>query len=241
MDFNDFDVLIELAAGGGRANVDPEIFAEMFHAWNNCLCTKIHYHRVEDGAAMDLFIEPHILKMRDGVWYTKARIFSKSSDTLVRTLALHRITEAYPTTRKFERKLSIDNTGDPNDLSLFALPKHAEVKLALCNSAIQYAQEYLPPGNFILDRNQMILTLHDIEDYKICNFVLLSAGNATVLSPASLRDNVLKQAAMCISSNSRKQVSKSWLNFIKHRIFGKLLQKNNGIALEKSVFWSYFI
>ena len=223
MDFNDFDVLVELAAGGGRASVDPEIFAEMFHAWNNSLCTRIHYHRVEDGAAMDLFIEPHILKMRDGVWYTKARLFSNNNNSLIRTLALHRITEVYPTKRKFERTHSIDNIGDPNDLSLFSLPKHAEVKLALCNSAIQYALEYLPPGKFILDRNQMILTLHDIEDYKICNFILLSAGNATILTPADLRNKVLEQAAMCIRSNSCKQVSKSWLNFIKHRIFGKLL------------------
>ena len=139
MDFSDFDILIELAAAGGRASVDPEIFAEIFHAWNNCLCTKIHYHRVEDGAAMDLFIEPHILKMRDGVWYIKARLFSCSDTPVIRTLALHRITEVYPTRKTFTRDDSIFRSSDTDDIALFALPRHAEVKLALCNSAVQYA------------------------------------------------------------------------------------------------------
>ena len=73
-----------------------------------------------------------------------------------------------------------------------------------------------------MEHNKMYLTLHDIEDYKICNFVLLSAGNATILYPADLRRQVAEQAAMCITANSKQQVSKSWLNFIKHRIFGKL-------------------
>ena len=223
MDFNDFDILIELAATGGRASVDPEIFAEMFHAWNHSLCTKIHYHRVEDGAAMDLFIEPHILKMRDGVWYTKAKIISNNSESIIRTLALHRITEVYPTRKTFERNSCFDKVEDPNDISLFALQKHAEVKLSLCNSAIQYALEYLPPGKIEFSRSQMILTLHDIEDYKICNFVLLSAWHASVLSPTELRQKVIDQAARCIESNSPKQIAKNWFNFIKLRLLGKLL------------------
>ena len=221
--FNDLDILMELAASGGRADVDPEIFAEIFHAWNNSLCTKIHYHRVEDGATMDLFIEPHILKMRDGVWYIKAKLFSSSKEPVIRTLALHRITEVYPTSKRFERNSAIENLSDPNDISLFSLPKHAEVKLALCNSAIQYALEYLPPGKIEFERTQMLLTLYDIEDYKICNFVLLSAGNATVLSPTDLRQKVLEQASMCHEANSPKQVAKKWYKSIKHRLFGKLL------------------
>ena len=48
MDFNSFDILIELASSGGRAKIDPEIFAEVFHAWQQCKTIKIHYYRVDD-------------------------------------------------------------------------------------------------------------------------------------------------------------------------------------------------
>ena len=222
MDFNDFDVLIELAATGGRASVDPEIFAEVFHAWKNCLTAKIHYHRVDDGAAMDLFAEPHILKMHDGVWYIKIRIVSSTATPVVRTLALHRITEVYTSKRTFERNEGICSIDDPSDISLFALPKHAEVKLALRYSAIQYAQEYLPPGHFTMNGNEMHLTVNDIEDYKICHFALLSGENATVLYPPELRKAVMDQANSTIRANSGKILSQSRLKRLKQRLLGKL-------------------
>jgi predicted DNA-binding transcriptional regulator YafY len=219
MDFNDLDVLIELAATGGRASVDPEIFAEIFHAWKNCLAVNIHYHRVEDGAAMDLFAEPHHLKMHDGVWYIKVKLVSGESTPVIRTLALHRITEVYTSKRKFERNSYLPDT---DDVSLFALPRHSEVKLSLRNSAIQYAQEYLPPGNFTMERNEMILTVYDIEDYKIYHFVLLSGENATILHPPELRRSVIEMAGKSIKANSNKTIIENWLKRIKYRIFGKL-------------------
>lgn len=222
MQFNDLDILIELAATGGRASVDPEIFSEIFHAWKNCLTVKIHYHRVEDGAAMDLFAEPHILKMHDGVWYTKVRLVSSDKTPAIRTLALHRMTEVYVSKRTFERNDNYYNHTDPGDTSLLALPKHAEVKLALRNSAIQYAQEYLPPGRFTMLKNEMHLTVNDIEDYKICHFALLSGDNATILYPPDLRKSLLEHAKRAIQANSNKTVSTSRLKRLKQVLFGKL-------------------
>ena len=223
MDFNDFDTLIELAATGGRASVDPEIFAEIFHCWKNCLAMRIHYHRVDDGATMDLFIEPHHLKMRDGVWYIKSRLVSCEKAPVIRTLALHRITEVYASRRTFERDNTLHRANDPNDPDLFALPRHAEVKIALRNAAIQYALEYLPPGNFTMVGNEMHLTVYDIEDYKICNFMLLSGDNATLVSPGDLRHQIIRHATSCLEANSGKKVTQSWLKRLKKRIFGKLL------------------
>ena len=223
MDFNDFDILAELTASGGRAPVDPEIFIEVFRAWKECRTIKIHYHRVEDGAVMDLFAEPHILKMRDGVWYIKCRLISHNTEPVIRTLALHRMSEVYSSSRTFTRNIAIDQANDPNDISLFALPKHGEVKLLLRNSAVQYALEYLPPGDFEFHGIEMTLTLHDIEDYRIRNFVLLSGANATVIYPKDLRDTIVADAKSCIEANSLKNVAKSWLKTAKEIIFGKLL------------------
>lgn len=222
MDFNNFDILIELAASGGRAGIDPMIFAEVFRAWTERRTSQIHYHRVEDGAAMDLFAEPHILKMRDGVWYIKCRLISRNTEPVIRTLALHRISEIYPTNRIFERDLKLDNADDPHDIQLFALPRHSEVKLHLKNTAVQYALEYLPPGEFEMNGIEMTLTLHDIEDYRIRNFVLLSGGNATVIYPAELRSEIISDAQACLDANSFKNVVKSRLKRLKNSFFGKL-------------------
>ena len=222
MDFNAFDILIELASSGGRAKVDPEIFAEVFQAWNECRTIKIHYYRADDGAAMDLFVEPHYLKMRDGVWYIKSRLVSSNQTPVVRTLALHRITEVYSSGRTFERNPAYEKLSDDNDIELFDLPIYPEVELTLRNSAIQYALEYLPPGEFSMACNEMTLKLHDIEAYRIRNFVLLSGGNATVLRPQELQDEIVAFSERTIASNTAVTKSNNWIKNLKDTIFGKL-------------------
>lgn len=222
MDFNTFDVLIELAARGGRANVDPEIFAEVFHAWNECRTMKVHYYRADDGAAMDLFVEPHILKMRDGVWYIKSRLVSSESTPVIRTLALHRITEVYATGRRFERNTAFETIRDNNEIELFDLPIHSTVKLALRNSAIQYALEYLPPGEFTMQNNEMLLTLQDIEAYRIRNFILLSGGNATVVYPEDLKQEIISFSERNIAANTAQKESGNWIKNLKETFFSKL-------------------
>ena len=222
MDFNTFDVLIELAARGGRANVDPEIFAEVFHAWNECRTMKVHYYRADDGAAMDLFVEPHILKMRDGVWYIKSRLVSSESTPVIRTLALHRITEVYSTGRSFERNTAFETIRDNNEIELFDLPIHSTVKLALRNSAIQYALEYLPPGEFTMQNNEMLLTLQDIEAYRIRNFILLSGGNATVVYPEDLKQEIISFSERNIAANTAQKESGNWIKNLKETFFSKL-------------------
>ena len=222
MDFNAFDILIELAASGGRAKVDPEIFAEVFQAWNECRTIKIHYYRADDGAAMDLFVEPHYIKMRDGVWYIKSRLVSSNKTPVIRTLALHRITEVYSSGRIFERNPAYENANGDDDIELFDLPIYPDVKLALRNSAIQYGLEYLPPGEFTMQNNEMILELHDIEEYRIRNFVLLSGGNATVLHPEELKQEILSFSERTISANTAQRKSDNWIKNLKDTIFGKL-------------------
>ena len=222
MEFHNFDILIELASSGGRAKVDPEIFAEVYRAWYEMRTLKIHYYRVEDGAAMDLFAEPHLLKMRDGVWYIKTRLVSSSPEAVIRTLALHRITEAYSTSRYFKRSDSIINAVSKDDISLFALPILNEVRLILRNSAIQYALEYLPPGEFRMQRGEMHLTIQDIEEYRIRNFILLSGGNATVAYPESLRKHIIEETENIIAANSPKTAPLKAIKKLKEMIFGKL-------------------
>ena len=222
MDFNSFDILIELASSGGRAKIDPEIFAEVFHAWQQCKTIKIHYYRVDDGVAMDLFVEPHFLVMRDGVWYIKSRLVSSGDTPLIRTLALHRITEVYATNRFFERNKSFEKLKDNNEIELFDLPMYSTVKLILRNSAIQYALEYLPPGEFTLENNEMHLTLNDIDGYRVRNFVLLSGGNATVSYPDELKQEIITFSERNIAANTRQSRPDNWIKNLKEAFFSKL-------------------
>ena len=160
--------------------------------------------------------------MRDGVWYIKSRLVSSNQTPVIRTLALHRITEVYSSGRRFERNPAYENITDENDIELFDLPIYSDVKLALRNSAIQYALEYLPPGEFEMKNNEMILELHDIEEYRIRNFVLLSGGNATVLHPDALKQEIISFSERTICANTTAKKSDNWIKNLKDTIFGKL-------------------
>ena len=73
-----------------------------------------------------------------------------------------------------------------------------------------------------MQRGEMHLTIQDIEEYRIRNFILLSGGNATVAYPESLRKHIIEETENIIAANSPKTAPLKAIKMLKEMIFGKL-------------------
>lgn len=202
-------VLCSLVANGSRVKIKSEIFQTVFDAWQSLHTLIIRYRRVGDGKVLDkMLVEPHVLTLHDNVWYIKARLLQNGDyiyeEQPFLTLALHRMTGAVRQAGRFEPDHKIIE--EVNCGNLFNLPRLPEVKLRVSGNAIGYGTESLPVADQqIQDDGSILLTLHDIEEYRVLNFVLTSGGNAVILSPASLIKNALDMANKFITNQNKEQ------------------------------------
>lgn len=194
---DDFMVLSSLVAQGNNGKIIPEIFQTVFEAWQKHLRLQLKYKRVTDGHILDMTVEPHVLALHDNVWYTKAKLIKtgeiRPENDAWRVLALHRIQRAVPGTIHFVVNREI--VEEVNAGFLFDLPRLPKVKLRISGSAANYGLEYLP----IAERTQnpddsLTVTLYDIEEYRVLNYVLCSGGAAIVIAPESLKQRTLDMA-----------------------------------------------
>lgn len=188
----DFVALSQLAALGNRAPIELEIFTAAFYAYRNRQVISIRYRRSADGIAETFGFEPHRLSLQDGVWYLRGLRHNPQAESgqTALTLALHRITELdiLPITFSPEPELEDPRSG------IFGWEKIPEVKLLAYDRAINYALEYLPDGEIELADGRLEITLHQADPIRIRNFVLLSGGDVTVVSPDSLKAEICRFA-----------------------------------------------
>jgi predicted DNA-binding transcriptional regulator YafY len=142
-------------------------------------------------------LEPHVLTLFDNVWYIRAKVWKVGEIKVVtpefKTLALHRIKGAMKLARRFE--LDRKEVDRVNHGKLYDLPKISKVKLKLSGKAAQYGQEYLPIANCeICADNTVILSLNEVEEFRIIHFIMTSMGDAIVLSPPELQQKILDAA-----------------------------------------------
>ena len=106
-------------------------------------------------------------------------------------MALHRISELDILPITFEADPGISDPDAPVFGGWQLLP---EVRLKIYDRAIQYALEYLPHGEIELADGTLELTLRNVDQFRIRNFVLLSAGDAVVTYPESLKEIIRSDA-----------------------------------------------
>ena len=194
---DEFMLLTALVSNGSPVKVDPEIFQALFDAWCRHRCLQIRYRRIRDGHISDLLIEPHVLTLFDNIWYIRAKVLRSGENWLKNpeflNFSLSRIQSVLPASGRFEpdqKEIERVNSG-----RLFDLPRLPEVKLRVSGQAATYAAEYLPVTDQHLEPDGSLrLTVNDIEDFRISNFILMSGGEAVILSPPGLIEKTLKIA-----------------------------------------------
>ena len=189
-DDQSYTVLQALVAKGSPAKVNPEVFQIVFEQWRSQHDVTITYLRVKGGKPQVITIEPHVLTLYDNIWYVRGRAVKgrrnpKHGDFL--TFALHRIQEAKRDEHLFEpdyMEIARVNSGQ-----LFDFPRIKGVRLKIKGHAKRFGLELLPLEMVEEQSEDMaIITLEEIEEYRVLNFVLTSNGDATILAPASLKE-----------------------------------------------------
>lgn len=205
---DDFMLLAALVSNGSPAKINPEIFQTAFEAWRQHSRLQIRYCRVRDGHVSELLIEPHVLTLFDNVWYIRAKLLRSGEKRLENpeflNFALARILGAILSEGHFEPdRKEIDRV---NSGHLFDIPHIAEVKLKVSKQALRYAAEYMPVADCRQNPDgTCTLTLKDIEAYRVSHFILMSGGDAVILSPVELIRNTLDMAEKYIARQHETQ------------------------------------
>ena len=196
--------LIALVAKGARIPVKPEIFQEVFSAWQSLRGLSVKYSKASTGTVTHYVLEPHVLSFYDGLWYVKAVIVSENGETLpertIRTLALNRFQFAAIYPGKFTLDMRLAE--EVNEGNLFNFPVIEEVVLRFSDYAIPYARENYEP-ELIEEQSDgsLLVTVYDVPDFKIINLVLNEGGAVQVISPPELAKKVIAQAEEVIRTN----------------------------------------
>ncbi len=194
-------VLISLVAQGARIPVKPEIFREVFEAWQARRGLSVKYVKGKTGTIEEYLLEPQVLSFYDGLWYVKAILISRNGETLpertIRTLALNRFQFAAVYPGRFEPDMRLIE--EVNEGKLFNFPVIDEVVLRFTDYAIPYARENYDP--VLIDEQSdgsLLVTIYDAIDFKIVNLVLNEGGAVQVISPPELAEKVIEQARKVI-------------------------------------------
>ena len=197
--------LLALVAKGARIPVKPEIFQEVFSAWQSLHGLSVKYSKASTGTVTHYVLEPHVLSFYDGLWYVKAVIVSENGETLpertIRTLALNRFQFAAIYPGKFTLDMRLAE--EVNEGNLFNFPVIEEVVLRFTDYAIPYARENYEP-ELIEEQpdGSLLVTVYDVPDFKIVNLVLNEGGAVQVISPPELVAKVVEKAERVIKANA---------------------------------------
>ena len=203
MDLENFQILNPEFA----PKVDPEVFLEVYQAWENKKLLKFSYISSKGHQSVKV-IEPHILAWNDGIWYIKGLVANEDGvpcelPLSVRVFAMHRIGNAKNigkafTTDEEDRKPLKQN-------SLFAFECLPEVEIEFFQPYVKQIKErfFSQPESIIAEtENSITIRLTNIPEYAATKLIFLAMGNVHVIKPASLRETIRKTGEAIIKNMS---------------------------------------
>jgi predicted DNA-binding transcriptional regulator YafY len=187
--------------------VAPEVFLEVYQAWENKHYLQITYSSGSGHDSVKL-IEPYVLAWNSGIWYIKGLVAKEDGVPCdppfkIRVFALHRIQSAEKRPGRF-----FEDSEDAKRIkkdSLFNFQKLDEVEIEFYPPFVkQMAERFASRPEAIVSQseNSLRIRLTDIPEYAAVQLAFLAMGNARVLKPASLQDS-LKQVAQNIFDNNK--------------------------------------
>ena len=177
--------------------IDPEIFLEVYQAWENKHYLKIDYTSSQGHHSVKL-IEPHILAWNAGIWYVKGLVANEDGIPSeppfnIRIFALHRIGHAEKSSGHF--------TPDEDDVKrvrkdkLFNFETFDEVEIEFFQPWVKPMEErFFSHPESIIGRTEdsIIVRLKNIPEHTALQLILRAMGNARVIKPASLIESLRK-------------------------------------------------
>ena len=179
--------------------VAPEVFLEVYQAWENKNYLKITYSSSSGHDSVKL-IQPYVLAWNSGIWYIKGLV-AKEDDVpcdppfKIRVFALHRIQNAEKRPGRF-----FEDSEDAKRIKkerLFNFQTLDEVEIEFYPPFVkQMAERFISRPDAIVsqDENSLCIRLKNIPEYAALQLVFLAMGNARVLKPASLQESLGKVA-----------------------------------------------
>ncbi len=194
--------LLSLVATGSRVPLNPDIFQKVFKAWQGHHSLTIKYKKAMEGGTHEFLIEPQVLVFHDGLWYLKSIILESNGqlnhERTVRTLALHRIEDAFVHSEKFEPDEKL--IAEVNAGNVFNFPTVPEALLLFSGNAIPFARENYPAESITVEPDgSLIVTVKNAVEFKLINLVLNENGAVRIISPTELAAKVIAQARKVIS------------------------------------------
>lgn len=164
-------------------------------AVNDCSALTIEYVSRE-GERSKRVIEPHVLILKQGVWYVWAFCHTKQD---FRTFKIGRIRSATFTGGKFVKR---EFTRDDVDLDFtYGDEELVEVTLEIEKTSLADAEEWLGIDNVEPRGNKFYATVSLPDDDALVNKILSYGGAVKVLSPQSLKERV-RAVAQEIAKNA---------------------------------------
>ncbi len=195
--------LLALVATGARVPIQPEIFSEIFKAWQTHHAAEIHYKGASSETPEPMLLEPHVLVFHDGIWYLKAKLLERSgrvlAETPVRTLALHRISDARLHPGNFQPDSALIRESNAGDI--FHLPKVRNIRMRLTGSAVTYARENFSGEFKAFPDGSAELLIPSADEYKLLQFIFTSGGEARAIAPDEFKKKVRSIAEKVLNAH----------------------------------------
>ena len=175
--------------------IDPEVFLEVYQAWENKNYLRITYTSSRNHSSVKL-IEPHILAWNSGIWYIKGLVASEDGTPSeppfpIRVFALHRIKKAEKTAGHF--------TLDDEDIKrfkqnvLFNFENLEEVEIEFFQPYVKPIQERFfsqPESIIALTDDSITIRLKNIPEHGALQLIFLAMGYVRVIKPAALQESL---------------------------------------------------
>lgn len=164
-------------------------------AVNENLCLDIDYI-ARDGEHSRRIIEPHVLILKQNVWYVYAFCHTKQD---FRTFKIGRIKSARFTGKSFEKR-AVSKDDIPLDFH-YSSEQLTDVTLEIGRDALADAEEWLGIDNIEPRGNALVASVSLPDDGALVNKILSFGGSVKVLAPQTLKESV-KSAAKRIYDNN---------------------------------------
>ena len=186
LDTAQMDALVIIPAN--RTKVAAEVFVPLFQAWQKHELCRIEYTSSK-GASTVRDFEPHALIFFEGVWYAKGFCHTRKS---MRTLLLSRMTGVTLLGKRFTPDSKIIRTA--NEEGIF----DPEIVRGVVVECDEYLANIIPtrplhPEQRIesLPDGGCRITVAEMSKYRLITWVMHQCGRASVLSPKSVKNDIL--------------------------------------------------
>lgn len=177
--------------------VDPEVFLEVYQAWEQKHYLKISYTSSAGHKSVKL-IEPHILAWNSGIWYVKGLVANEDGIPCeppfkIRVFALHRMGYAEKSPGHFSPEE--EDVKRIRKDKLFNFETLEEVEIEFFHPYVKPMEERFfshPESIIARGENAITVRLKNIPEHTALQLIFRAMGNARVIKPATLRESLRK-------------------------------------------------